>query len=287
MQHFFNYHSCNISFLQFSDEDFNRHVGKCSKYNKDIIDLKTCKFCEKSFSSYGMVLSHVEKQSCRSERFQKSKEMICPSCDQDFTNDRNVFYKPELFTSHVARCEKYHKNVIDFQICGFCLKEFSTHNQALMHIERQICQNAKEKTELICPTCSKDFSGSSRYFESHLEKCEKWNQYLKDSTTCQFCDHFFSTHQFALRHIPVCPNLPNNLKYEANPAPSETGKHYFKTCNYCLKEITKNGYMIHKQYCQDNPNRLTQECPKSFQSCSKCSKVLLSGTGIGKKHFLP
>ena len=164
--------------LQFSDEDFNRHVEKCSKYNKDIIDLKTCKFCEKSFSSYGIVLSHVEKQSCRSERFQKSKELICPSCDQDFTNDRNVFYKPELFTSHVARCEKYHKNVIDFQICGFCLKEFSTHNQALMHIQNQTCRNVKEKTELNCPTCSRDFSSSKSYYLPHVEKCEKWGKWI-------------------------------------------------------------------------------------------------------------
>ena len=155
-----------------------------------------------------------------------------------------------------------------------------------MHIQSQTCRNVKGRTELNCPTCSRDFSSSKQYYLTHVEKCEKWGKYVIDSIKCKFCEETFQSNGFALRHIPICPNLPNNLKYESIHDSSET-KNNFKTCNYCLKEITKNGYLIHKQYCQDNPNRLTQECPKSFQSCSKCSKVLLSGNGIGKKHFLP
>ena len=185
--------------------------------------------------------------------------MICPSCDQDFTNDRSVFYKPELFTSHVARCEKYNKNVIDFKICRFCLKEFSTHTQALIHIERDICRNVKEKTELNCPTCSKDFSGNKPYYLTHVEKCEKWGKYVADSLNCQFCEETFQSNGFALSHIPKCPELPNDLKCHSS-AISLT----FKSCDYCSKEIIirNNGYVIHKQYCEENPNRLTQDCPK-------------------------
>ena len=296
----------DILVCKFCDQDFthehkstkndyyNRHVYKCEKYHKFVINYDTCSFCKRTFQlSYGNVLSHVEKcpenpestanesvstlkpcfkcarmfakyglatheKNCGSDP--QRQEKICQSCHTDFTYDRNVHYKPEAFERHVTLCSLHNKNVIDFKKCNFCSKVCSTHSHALQHVGNCqqnpdcVIEEDEKKEDQICPTCSKEFN-KLREVDFDKHK-EKCEKWNQhvDNLTCKLCQASFDSIGHLLNHL----DKQYCQKPQNSPCPS---------CQREFPKLHRTAFEKHVERC----SMWNQYVENDGKTCKKCN----------------
>ena len=113
----------------------------------------------------------------------------------------------------------------------------------------------------MCPTCSQDFTNKHDYihnkqkFQQHVEKCEKFNKFIIDSSICLFCKRKFQfSHSHLLNHVENCPENPDREKISEMP------------CSKCSKIfVSGNGLRIHEKYCgTEKPDRYCNSCSREY-----------------------
>lgn len=148
-----------------------KHKEKCQQFHTLIRDRRTCTLCDKTFDSSAKVLSHIEKCNDRIDQY-------CENCKHDYTK-----LVPVAFTRHIQQCEKYYSHTINDNTCKLCGHKFEGIGYLLNHVEKCIY-----KIKQICHTCSQDCTKMRPTdYTKHVEKCEKYNKFIKDKNICRFC----------------------------------------------------------------------------------------------------
>ena len=245
-RHYCKFCDKDLKSSHLKNEDFMKHLDRCRKYFKYVINGSTCKICQKFKSEkLGPLLNHIEKIHAK-ELFEKDNDKQQSLEEKDFTENIGEDTIPE---TENTREREGSISTKPFS-CDGCLKKFKYNMGLKKH--KINCQNIEKSgpSPEIANQTGNAFSNSDEKnknsnFEEHDEEM-KSNINLAD-------DEAFSGSE---KDFPVISNRKksNNIK--------------MRNCEYCNLEKNAKYYREHVKKCAIYsklvPNNICQICTKDF-----------------------
>ena len=227
------------------NEDFMKHLDRCRKYFKYVINGSTCQICQKyKNEKLGQLLNHIEKIHAK-ELFDKDNDKQRNLEEKDFTEN--------LGDDTITQTEKFRERESSISTkpfsCDVCLKKFKYNMGLKKH--KINCQNIEKSgpPEITNQTgnaiSNSDEKNKNSNFEEHDEEM-KSNINLTDDGALSGSEKDFS--------VKSNRKKSNNIK--------------MRNCEYCNLEKNAKYYREHVKKCAIYsklvPNNKCQFCTKNF-----------------------
>ena len=219
--------SCSESFPKKRLVEFKKHQEMCQKLYKNVLENNQCKLCKGYFNSVSGVLSHLENRVCT-----EKSGPNCRLCLQYFLN------KSE-YNEHLNTCKQKNSAKLKELECRFCGKICKSKANAVAHMKEQVCVGKPEK---ICEICSRDLGKvKPSEFDIHVQKCSKFQKYIKEDCVCKLCNRKFEKRPGA--------NLFTHL--EKKHIHRITKDEPSSECKYCQLLFPLDKIEVHEKKCKN------------------------------------
>ena len=289
---------CQTCKNDYSKSNLVSHEIRCKKWNKYIKNSKTkskkiCKVCRTKFKNYSTALRHMPKcqnlpTNLKLEGEANFRKFIpCSFCSKEITNrgsrlEIHQNYCPENPNRKSGKCP------LPFESCTRCNKVLLKKGLAK---HENHCGSNQKVPKILCQICNADYSEarSEEAFGNHTRKCQKWDEFIINGSTCKpcgkkctsrnnvfmhlenevcynktcsFCSQSFELSVACLKHEKDCSNKKKNPTKRANPEVKSLTSNYVEDnikrgCRLLLHDISES--KCGKKPCFQNQLKSAEE----------------------------